>query len=67
MICSTEYEFKHAHKCLNAKNFWHINIYSHDKYNIWEFESIKSLLFSILCLWAIEISGSAEFSMKKVK
>ena len=27
-------------------NSWHYNIYKHDKYTVWEFESKKSLFFS---------------------
>ena len=26
---SSEHEFYHAHKCLNANNCWHLNIYGH--------------------------------------
>ena len=34
MLNSTEHEIYHAHKCSNANNCWHFNIYKHDKYKI---------------------------------
>ena len=34
MLNSTEQEIYHAHKCWNANNGWHFNIYKHDKNNI---------------------------------
>ena len=34
MLSSAEHEIYPAHKCLNANNCWHFNIYEHDKYSI---------------------------------
>ena len=34
MLNSAEHKIYPAHKCLNANNCWHFNIYEHDKYNI---------------------------------
>ena len=34
MLNLTEHEIYPAHQCYNANNFWHFNIYKHDKYNI---------------------------------
>ena len=46
MLKSTEHE-NIIRKYVN--NCWHFIIYQHDKYNIWEFESMKSIyFFSIL-------------------
>ena len=64
---SAETEIYPANKCLNANNCWHFNIYKHDIYIIWEFEAKKiSFFLSILILWAVKISCSVEWSMKKV-
>ena len=35
MLNTAEHEIYYAHKCSNANNYWHFNIYKHDKYNIW--------------------------------
>ena len=34
MLNSAEHAIYPAHKCKNANNCWHFNIYKHDKYNI---------------------------------
>ena len=31
---TTKHETYHAHKCQNANNCWHFNIYKHDKISI---------------------------------
>ena len=43
MLNSTEYEVNHANRCYNANNFWHFNIYEHDKYKLYQLHR-KSLL-----------------------
>ena len=37
MLNWSDNDIYHAHKCLNANNCWHLNIYLQDKYNICEF------------------------------
>ena len=44
MLNSAEHEIYPAHKCQNANNCWHLNIYEQDKYNI---ERIKARNFFI--------------------
>ena len=47
MLNSAEHNINHAHVYQNTNNCWYFNIYKHDKYNIWEFESKKSIIFSV--------------------
>ena len=44
MLISTVYEIYHAHKCYNANDYWHFNIYLQDKYNFWAL-SKKNVIF----------------------
>ena len=50
MLNSAEHEIFPAHKCLNAKNYWHFNIYKQEN-NI--YLSLKRLNFFIFILVSI--------------
>ena len=49
--CFGVYSIYHVHKCENANNCWHFNIHWHAKDNLLEFESKKSLYFSVCLLY----------------
>ena len=57
MLNSTGYEVYHAYNCQNA-----FNIYQHDKYNFWEFESKKKSLFLRISIFYEQLKFHAQLS-----
>ena len=55
MLNSTENEIFPAHKCENANNFWHFNIYEREKIHFYAYLSLKiaDFLFIFFILTSI--------------
>ena len=69
ILNSAEHEIYPAHKCLNANNCWHFNIYEHDKLTFISMINTTSeriSLFVSILVFRSSCLCSVELSMKKV-
>ena len=48
MLNSIEHDIYHAHKCLNANNCWHLNIYGHASEGL---KARKVFVFQHFCFY----------------